>query len=198
MRGLSRAAVIVMALACAACQPEPASENVNTTVDTAPEPAGGKPEAAAPAARPGLDLATDGLDIVAPDGSARKIAFGADMAAVRGDVDEAIGTSTGQGENPECGAGPLTSVDYTGGLTLFFQQGKFVGWDLDGSGGWKTGGGIGIGSSRRALDAEGGIEMQDSTIGHEFTAGELSGLLDAPGPDGKVTNLWAGTNCIFR
>lgn len=202
MRG---AAMIGWALALAACQQASAPDNRVEAPTPAPSPSATPTPAASPseaaAAKPLLNLAPDGLALVDPvRGNARPLPFGTPQFPTTQAVARALGNFTGQAENPECGAGPLTSFDYTGGLTLFFQEGAFAGWDMDGEGGLTTANGIGIGMTRRALEAAGTvIEMRtDSTIGHEFGAGDLSGLLSDTTPAGRVTNLWAGTTCIFR
>ena len=151
------------------------------------------------AAAPTVQLAADGLALASSAGS-RHLAFnGAHDATVQA-VTAVLGEPADQGTNPECGAGPLDSVDYKGGLALFFQDGKFVGWDLDGRDGssLKTAGGIGIGSTLQQLRDAGDVAVQDTSLGIEFTAGEMSGLLTANRPEGKITSLWAGTICAFR
>jgi hypothetical protein len=147
-----------------------------------------------------LILAPDGLGVALADGRSQRAGFAAPRDLAVEIVAGPVGKQTGQGTNPECGAGPLDNVDFGGGLTLFFQDGKFVGWDIDGRDGspYKTAAGIGIGSTMQQLRDAGDVEVQDTSLGVEFTAGEISGLLTANRPDGKITNLWAGTTCAFR
>ena len=59
--------------------------------------------------------------------------------------------------------------------------------------------GLGTGTSREALE-RGGLVMEvfASSLGTEFAAGDLYGLLSGDGPDATVTYLWAGTTCSFR
>lgn len=155
---------------------------------------------AAEAAQHPLGLAADGLTLFGRDGSIRHAAFGEERNMVVPMVSASAGNPTGQGTNPECGAVPLETIDFEGGITLYFQHARFVGWDLNGGepGRFATGSGIGIGSTRAQLEAVGQVTMLDSSLGDEFTTGGLSGLLDAATPAGKVTALWAGTTCIFR
>jgi hypothetical protein len=206
MRG-SLLLTLTSALALAACNQASAPANVTTVVNTDNEtvtvPAGttlqlnvATPAAAAPA----VNLASDGLSLVLESGSSRQIGFGMDRGAALPALIAALGKTTDEGTNPECGAGPLDHVDFKGGLTAFFQEDKFVGWDLDGreGGSYATADGIGIGATRAQLEAAGAVTVDETTIGHEFAAGELYGLLSNPSPSGKVTNMWAGTNCIFR
>jgi hypothetical protein len=63
---------------------------------------------------------------------------------------------------------------------------------------FRTTAGIGIGSTRRELDAAYQAEVAESTLGQEFTAGEIGGLLTSAAPDGRVEALWAGMTCHFR
>lgn len=37
-----------------------------------------------------------------------------------------------------------------------------------------------------------------STLGTEFTAGGLAGLLDGTGARARITHLWAGASCAMR
>ena len=48
-----------------------------------------------------------------------------------------------------------------------------------------------------AAASGGGAALDETTIGTEFYLGEISGLL-SEGADATVTDLWAGTNFIFR
>jgi hypothetical protein len=145
--------------------------------------------------RPAFGLAADGVTV-----GAQSIVFSTNREASVAAVQSALGAPTEQGTNPECGAGPLDNVDFAGGVTLFLQDGKFVGWSIDGRNGspYKTAKGLGIGSTLEQLRAAGDVMVQATSLGNEFTAGEISGLLTTDMPDGKVTNIWAGTTCAFR
>ncbi len=155
---------------------------------------------ASEAAVPAVNLAPDELTLVLASGSTRHVSFGTTKADAVRMIAAALGDPIEQGASEECGAGPLDFANFREGLSLYFQEGKFAGWDLDGREGGKftTANGIGIGSTRKALDAAGPVTVEESSIGHEFMLGEMSGLLDSAGPEGKITNLWAGVNCIAR
>lgn len=149
----------------------------------------------------GLNLAPDELTLVLPNGSARHVGFGIAKADAVQMISAALGHPIEEATNQDCGAGALGYAAFRDGLSLYFQDGKFAGWDLDGreNGKFTTGNGIGIGMTRKALEAAAGsVEVGESTIGNEFMIGDLSGLLSSPAPDGKVTNLWAGVTCIAR
>jgi hypothetical protein len=40
--------------------------------------------------------------------------------------------------------------------------------------------------------------VQESTLGHEFDAGGLFGVLDGSSPGARIDVLWAGASCTFR
>jgi hypothetical protein len=152
------------------------------------------------ATTPAVNLSPDGLTLVLPSGASRHVAFGTPRAAVSQMATAALGTPIETGENQECGAGALAFANHRGGLSLYFQDEMFVGWDLDGRDGgrFSTFTGIGIGSTRRQLDQAGSAAIEDSTLGIEFTSEGVSGLLSDRSPQAEVTNLWAGATCIAR
>lgn len=98
----------------------------------------------------------------------------------------------------ECGAGPMESSSYPGGLILNYQNGELVGWFLDGSSERVAlEGGLGIGVSGDRLAALAGFApVEESTLGEEFysEADGLGGFIE----EGKVASLYAGTTCFFR
>lgn len=154
----------------------------------------------APAPAPALNLAPDGLSLVAKSGSARHAGFGMARDVAVPMISAALGRPAGTGRNEECGQGPMDMVDFKDGLTLFFMEGKFVGWDLDGreKPAYTTAAGIGIGSTLRQVRDVMQVTVEESTLGHEFSAGDLGGLLSAATPDGRIEHLWAGSTCQFR
>jgi hypothetical protein len=58
--------------------------------------------------------------------------------------------------------------------------------------------GIGVGSTRAQLDAAFDPQITQSSLGTEFSAAGLGGVLESPAPTARITSLWAGTGCIFR
>ncbi|AQR75421.1 hypothetical protein [Sphingomonas sp. LM7] len=193
-------------LAGCGAEPEPnAAESIvlhgNAEELIVPKPA---PEAnianAVAAAAPAVNLAPDGLSVALTGGATRLVPFGMPREAATQMIAGVIGNPIEQGDNQECGAGALGFASFREGLGLYFQGGKFAGWDLDGreGGRFATAAGLGIGSARTQLESASKVEIEDSTIGIEFRAGGLSGLLSARDPSGEVTNLWAGVTCIAR
>jgi hypothetical protein len=166
-------------------------------------------DAAPPAARVDSTVAVDsgpvsitvdgeGLRLfVIVSGAARPLAFDADSALVH----EAIARVT-KVEPTEAGIGgdcPGSFARWPNGLTLRYSRGKFVGWALrDGDSSVTTLSGIGVGTSRAEVENSLAIEVKNTSLGVEFTAGGLAGLFDGPGSGARVTNLWAGETCISR
>lgn len=196
--------VLVVALVltgCASDSPETSGDSALAdpapTVEAAPDaPADAPPEATLALAMNGLGLAD----------------FGTTMEEAVAAVAALQGNPADTGENPECGAGPLTFASWGNGLTLYGSEGAFVGWFLsDGPvmTDLATPDDLALGSTRADLDAATTADVSESTIGTEFYAvasgGDpatsetgLSGLLTGDGPDAEIEAMWAGTTCIFR
>ena len=175
----------LMVLALAACDsgevPSPAERmnNPNAAVDADIDPSR-------------VTLRTEGLSA-----GSESFYFAAGQNEVQTALAAALG---GEGEvvsNDECGAGPMTFVDYPGGLSVNFQDGSLVGWSLsDAADNITTDAGFTIGTDRSQVEAMGGFSMiEGSTLGDEFVLGEeLAGFFEG----GKVSMLYAGTQCFFR
>lgn len=122
------------------------------------------------------------------------------FAAGRSEVEIALarvlGEPTTRDSNGECGAGPMDFTHFAGGLTVNFQDGYLVGWHLEEASEAIATGEARIGMARETLAAlPGYAPIADSTLGEEFALGErLGGFLD----EGRVSGLYAGTNCFFR
>jgi hypothetical protein len=160
-------------------------------------PAGG--ETAAPVAANAVTLRGDGLSA-----GAESFFFAAGKAEVEAALVTALGPKLRSGENPECGAGPITFTDYAGGLTAHFQDGKLAGWnwhlpqdgDRAASGTIALGGAVQLGAARALVEAAPGFaKVEGSTLGEEFALGEdLGGFIAGD----RVEMLYAGTQCFFR
>ena len=189
-------------LALAACTPErePSAEAPEPAAAPAPRrataPAPSKPS---PLAKlPDVTVEGEGLRLLTGT-SVRSLPFGMRREALLA-VLEASRSPADSGTLSECGAGPLDYAAWADGLTLYFQDGRFAGWALDerAEDAHATASGIGPGSTRQALDAAYDATVEQSTLGTEFRTGDLSGLLDGPGANARVTDLWAGVSCAFR
>lgn len=150
----------------------------------------------------GLILTGEGLQLVnLQTGSTTSLAFDSDMATTLDAVTQVLGEPEETGENGECPSGPLTIANWSNGLALNAADGTFVGWAMQPGGddtALTTASGIGIGSTREELEESYTVEVFDSSLGVEFSAGDLFGILTSPEPTGTVTNLWAGIACNFR
>jgi hypothetical protein len=127
--------------------------------------------------------------------------FGMPRAEIVAAVAAIRGPATAEDSNAECGAGAMDFTHF-GPLTLNFQQGRWVGWDLSAAGAppIRTEFGIGIGTPRAELaeSEQDELRVEESTLGTEFSLGDLNGLLSGSRSNATVTHLWAGTDCAFR
>lgn len=156
-------------------------------------------EAAAPLAADTVELRGEGL-VAGPEA----FFFAAGQKEVEAALAKALGPSLRSGDNGECGAGPITFVDYAGGLTAHFQEGRLVGWnwhapqdgDRPATGTVKLAGQVQLGAPRAAVQAAPGFaKVEGSTLGEEFALGDkVGGFIE-----GDVASmLYAGTQCFFR
>lgn len=186
------AAMATTALALAACEPtaeEPAAES-SAAEDVATD-AGATEEAAS---TPALALDGEGLRLVdAESGSTRLIAFGTPREEASAALAAALGEATETGENAECPPGPLQFAEH-GDTTIYFQEGAFAGWYTEASD-QSTMNGIAPGSTRAAVEEAGG-ELSETSLGQEFEAAGVYGIMNDDAS--AVSALWAGVNCFFR
>lgn len=150
-----------------------------------------------------LALDSKGLQVVnSSTGSTRTLAFGMKENEVVTILKNLRGKPRNSGVNKECGAGALGFASWADGLTLQFNKGRFAGWSVDGSskGANKltTISGIGTGSTRTQLNKAYTVKVSRSSLGTEFSAGSLGGLLSGNKSTDRVTTLWSGTTCFFR
>ena len=152
---------------------------------------------------PVMSLDGEGLRLVDPDsGATRPLAFGVPLDQLKL-VTEKLKGPAEAGRAEECGAGPLAYLSWKDGLTLYALDGLFAGWALDAADSPAAKGkdgkpvpklttisGIGIGSTRAQLLDVYDAKIEQTTLGTEFNAAGLSGILDGTGAKAKVTNLW--------
>lgn len=189
-----------MALALAGCQ-----SNADTVAEdaapTASESVAAQSDSAgAEAEQPGMLIDAAGLRQVDPaNGDTPLKPFGSSRQEIDTIASEALGMKPEISSNGECGAGPMDFSRY-GALSLNFQDGKFVGWYLEGASDLETAEGAELGMSKADLEKLYKVTpVEDSTLGDEFTTGDGSGgWLGGFFEGGKVSSLYAGTNCFFR
>ncbi|QQE64313.1 hypothetical protein GFS31_09930 [Leptolyngbya sp. BL0902] len=183
--GSALAAGLALSFATACVQPTPtASPDLATPTETA------------------LALTGEGLFLVDTEsGSTTLLPFGTEMATVQAAVSNLLGNPETVSANEECPGDPFISALWAEGLVLNADDETFVGWSVRpeaGSDQFTTLAGIGVGSSREDLEAAYTVTVFESTIGTEFAAGQLAGLLSDPTAAAEITDFWAGTVCIFR
>lgn len=153
--------------------------------------------ASPPLTPPMLALEGEGLRIfLVPSGSARPIPFGTPQADAMTMLLSALTEAPREeGHSEDCG------VDYAtwdNGLTVRFSRGSFAGWSVGAGSKLTTASGLGIGSTRADLENAYSADIGRSTLGIEFTAGSLAGILESEAPDARVQHLWAGVACLGR
>lgn len=143
----------------------------------------------------------EGLRLFNPTTSAATpIAFGRSQTDVLKALERLRGAAS-KGTNQDCGAGSVDYATWSDGLSLVFQRNRFVGWGIDrrAAGTLTTASGVGPGSTRQQLDAAyGDVSVRQSSLGTEFAAGGFSGVIDGTKASSKITDMWAGTNCVAR
>lgn len=145
-----------------------------------------------------LNLDEEGLRIFnTVSGSSRLIYFGMGQAEALAALQSVLKEEASVEEVDECEA---TSATFSNGLSAWFGAGRFTGWSaLQSKTPVSTVSSVRVGSSRTALGAAYRFNIvRGSTLGVEFSAGSMSGLLSGPQVDAIVTHLWAGTTCVAR
>jgi hypothetical protein len=188
----------ILLLGLAACGSEPARNESGTNSGAAEANGSAAVPALAPAPAAAPALVLEGAGIRIPSASPpRTLAFDTAEAETIDVLAKAFGgPPTEQGENEECGGGGMKFAEWKDELTAWFLDGRFAGWDS--KGGLKTLEGIGIGSGRAEVATLPGFEVEESTLGTEFRAGGLSGILASKAAGARVTHLWGGATCVFR
>lgn len=181
-----RAWLVLLALAACADGPD------TRVPDAAADSAALAPEDSTPR----LTLEGEGLRVfLMPSGSARPIPFG--TAAT--DALETVTTVKGnapsdRGTIEDCGVAYAAWPD----LTLYFSRDEFAGWSAAPGSRLTTASGIGIGATRAQLDDAYDANVAESTIGVEFSAGGLAGVLESEEHYARILHMWAGVSCIAR
>jgi hypothetical protein len=151
---------------------------------------------------PTLVLEAGGLRLInSVTGSARPLPFGMTQDNTL-DALSRVRAAPDQATNDECGAGPLAFALWPDGLTLLFQDDRFVGWTAGANdtstAPLTTAAGVGPTSTWAEVQAVYTAELYETTLGTEFRAGDLFGLLTGTHPTARVDLLWSGTTCFFR
>lgn len=164
---------------------------MNESVEPPPPPVG----------RTLIALDGEGLRLVnSESGSTRALSYGTPESAAIEAVTAALGAPTDRGTNSECGAGPVDFVTFPGGVQLVLQRNQFVGWTArpNGEQPLRTMSNVGLGSTRADLESAYSATVSRSTIGVEFMAGGLQGVLESEAPTARITDMWSGVSCVMR
>lgn len=147
---------------------------------------------------PVLAVEGDGLRLVDPaSGAARPIPFGTPQAETEAILRALLGRAPDErGETSDCGSRRFAR--WNGALSAWFGDEGFSGWSLPDGSALATVSGLRLGSPRSELALAYSAEVMPSSLGTEFVAGTLGGVLDTDAPDAVVTHLWAGDTCIAR
>lgn len=156
-----------------------------------------------------LGITSNAIQIITKsNGSTSEISFDSPQEHAIEVVTKVLGAKPAIGINGECGAGPLKMATWENGLTLLFQEKKgewfFVGWSANQAKNDQkkltTMAGIGVGSTKKEMEAVYVIKVDKSSLGYEFStkSNDLFGIFDAAGDEGKITNMWSGVSCNFR
>lgn len=140
----------------------------------------------------------EGLRVFAAvSGASRPLPFGTSYEIVRDVVSAIIGSDPiEEGFSTDC---QTRYARWAGDLLTWYIEDHFVGWALRSPDApISTASGIKIGSTRAELDDAYDARVFESSLGVEFSAGGLSGVLAGAGEDARVINLWAGQACIAR
>ena len=169
--------------------PATASIVVGNDVRAAVPPAAGAPS---------LAVDSEGLRLFRASGSALPIPFGTARAEALRMLQYRGPPGTGTQE--ECSSGPLAFAVWPDGFKLYFQKDRFTGWALDNRarGAVATAAGVGPGVTRSSVEEAIFIKVAKTSLSDEFSSGDLIGLFDGPAVNSRVTDMWAGTSCIFR
>jgi hypothetical protein len=176
----------VAAAATPTKQPEPASPEAAASVaSTSPE-------------HTALALDPEGLRVFdTRTGASRLLRFGMAEEATVSALTSILGAGPSeQGDIEICTA---RFARWKSGLGVWFSEGSFTGWGVsEGATGLATVSGVKPGSTRAELEATHAASVYESSLGAEFTAGALAGVLSSDAPDARITQLWAGNTCIAR
>jgi hypothetical protein len=150
--------------------------------------------------QPVVSLSTDGLTVVSVAGITKALDFGTDEPTVKTALESALDKpkSTEIAQPCEDGSGrTFDSVRYDG-LAVSFLDGKLAGWSSSANA-FTTLDGIGVGSTLADLkESFGDVTVMDSSLGVEFSAGTVGGVIDGKADSAKVTDIFNGQVCIIR
>ncbi len=150
-----------------------------------------------------VNVGGDGLIIVDNSGSTAMLDFGTPKENVLIGVTNSLGApASDNAGNAECGNGQGSVATWTDQLVVEFgTDDTLIGWSLPAGSPLTDFTGVGLGSALAAV-GDGTVGAFESSLGYEFSVspngGGLAGLVTGTGSDATITDLWAGSICIFR
>ncbi len=148
-----------------------------------------------------VSLSGDGLMLVSsPAGSTRQLEFNMPAQQAIDALAAVLGAPGERSTNQDCGMGPLDFVPFGDELMITIQNDRFLGWTVqrNGAATMRTMSNIGLGSTRAELQDVYNADIARTTLGIEFMAGGLQGILASDAPTAPITDLWAGASCVAR
>lgn len=138
--------------------------------------------------------------VSSPSGASRALEFNTPASQVLRALSTVLGKPGERSTNHECGMGPLDFVSFGDELMIVIQNDQFLGWTVQrgGANTMRTMSNIGLGSTRAELQGTYNADIARSTLGIEFMAGGLQGILASDVATAPITDLWAGANCVAR
>lgn len=146
-------------------------------------------------------LEAEGLGFLVGESSIRHMEFGtATFEDTKTALERQVDAKGDEQQNTECGEGPLRSLAFAG-ITVYFAEDKLAGWRVRPGAllAFTTADGVGLGSTRAELEESfGDVDVSDTSLGTEWSAGGFSGLLDGKQDTSTVEAMWSGMTCIAR
>jgi hypothetical protein len=177
-----------------------ATTTVASTTTTTAKAAAATTSTVAAAGRPTVVLEGGGLGFLVSSASIRHLEFAStDLATIRTALVNALGTPAGESDQ-ECGSGPVHTIRWSA-LSAYVSGGTFSGWFVPEQSKAKltTADGIGLGTTLATLKkAHPDVKVEQTSLGTEWSTGELGGTLSSSASTGKVTALFSGDACIAR
>ena len=202
---MTGAAICLAALsACGNDTPATGPKRTETSASEEASPAVQVPsttEAAAEAPREvSLSLAPGELRaFINATGSARPMPFGTARDQVERTLKAALGEANMSTDNPECPSGPLAVEAYPDDLTVYYSDGKLVGWFAGRNSPLTTMTGVGPGGTLADFQSDfSTADLQKTTLGWEAMGDDFSATFTGNSPDATLTAMWSGEACIFR
>lgn len=174
----------------------------NTTTTT--EDDGSTTTAGEPDTDQSLVLSPEGFILVAePSGSTTFVNFGDDKTFALTGLTNTLGPPDEEFDgNAECGSDQASVAVWADEIVVDFDSNdQLLGWSLRPGSSLSDLTGVGLGTAVGDV-TEFDLDVQESSLGYEFSTAPAGpaffGLVTGPDASATITDMWAGTVCIFR